>query len=358
MAAPAHPADPATDSQNAHDDAMVVLDHVSKEFGGRKRSVTAVDDVSLSIRRGEIYAIIGYSGAGKSTLVRLINGLESTTSGTLTVNGRTISGASESGLRKARTDIGMIFQQFNLMNSKTVAANVEFPLKIAGWAKEKRRARVQELLEFVGLEGKAGNHPDQLSGGQKQRVGIARALATEPSLLLADESTSALDPETTEEVLGLLKRVNEDLGITIVVITHEMDVVASIADRVAVMEKGRVVEEGTVYDVFSAPQTTPARRFVSTTVKPAPEGDEAAELKRRHHGYLVNIEIQDQADLGEVLSRMGSRGVKFNVVQGGLETLQGRTYGRLTLELLGEVSAIDAVVEQLKLVTTVKEVRA
>ena len=337
---------------------MVVLDGVSKTFRVGSRSVTAVDDVSLTIRRGEIYAIIGYSGAGKSTLVRLINGLETVTSGTLTVDGQEISGAGESRLRRIRTEIGMIFQQFNLMNSKTVAANVEFPLKIAGWSKERRRARVAELLEFVGLADKAKSHPDQLSGGQKQRVGIARALATEPHLLLADESTSALDPETTEEVLDLLKRVNEDLGITIVVITHEMDVVAKIADRVAVMEKGRVVEEGNVYDVFSDPQTAPAQRFVSTTVKQAPTGDEAKELKARHRGHLVNVEIHDQAEVGQVLSRLGERGVTFTVVQGGLETLQGRTYGRLTLELLGEITAIDAAVEQLKLVTTVKEVRA
>lgn len=337
---------------------MVVLDHVSKAFGSKKRAVLAVEDVSLTIRRGEIFAIIGYSGAGKSTLVRLINGLESTTSGTLTVDGRTISGASESSLRQARTDIGMIFQQFNLMNSKTVAANVEFPLKIARWSPARRKARVQEMLEFVGLAEKAKNYPDQLSGGQKQRVGIARALATEPSLLLADESTSALDPETTEEVLRLLKKVNEDLGITVVVITHEMDVVASIADRVAVMEKGRVVEEGNVYDVFSDPQTAPARRFVSTTVKQAPTGEAARALKERHQGYLVTVEVEDQTRLGEVLARLGERGIRFNIVQGGLESLQGRTYGRLTLELLGEVSAVDAAVAQLKSVTTVQEVRA
>ncbi|WP_302183715.1 methionine ABC transporter ATP-binding protein [Rothia santali] len=337
---------------------MVVLRDVSKVFKTGKTRVTAVDAVDLTVRRGEIFAIIGYSGAGKSTLVRLINGLEPVTSGTLTVDGRTISGASESELRSVRTDIGMIFQQFNLMNSKTVAGNVAFPLKVAGWPRERRAARVKELLEFVGLESKAKNYPDQLSGGQKQRVGIARALATQPNLLLADESTSALDPETTEEVLRLLTRVNKELGITVVVITHEMDVVSTIADRVAVMEEGRVVEEGPVYDVFSNPRTAPARRFVSTAVKTLPTGDAAAKLKRRHPGYLVNVEIKDQTPVGSVLSHIGQRGVSFNIVQGGLETLQGRTYGTLTLELTGEITAIDAVVEQLKTVTTVKEVRA
>ncbi|MCT1368303.1 MULTISPECIES: methionine ABC transporter ATP-binding protein [Kocuria] len=337
---------------------MVVLDRVSKVFTVGKTTVKAVDDVSLTIRRGHIFAIIGYSGAGKSTLVRLINGLESTTSGTLTVGETTISGANDAQLRQARTNIGMIFQQFNLMNSKTVAANVEFPLKVAGWSAARRRERVAELLEFVGLRDKAKNYPDQLSGGQKQRVGIARSLATEPSLLLADESTSALDPETTEEVLGLLKKVNRDLGITVVVITHEMDVVASIADRVAVMENGKVVEEGNVYDVFSNPQTAPAQRFVSTTVKPTPTGARASELKERHEGRLISVEVTDQTKLGDVLSRLGERDVRFNIVDGGLETLQGRTYGKLTLELLGDTANIETVIEQLTSVTLVQEVRA
>lgn len=338
---------------------MVVLENVTKEFKTGKKTFAAVDDVSLTIKRGEIFAIIGYSGAGKSTLVRLINGLETTTSGTLTVDGRTISGQRESALREARHNIGMIFQQFNLMNSRTVASNVEFPLKVAGWDKAKRRARVQEMLEFVGLADKAKNYPDQLSGGQKQRVGIARALATSPSLLLADESTSALDPETTSEVLSLLKKVNAELGITVVVITHEMDVVSSIADRVAVMEKGRVVELGNVYDVFSAPQTEVAQRFVATTVKQAPSKDEAAELKARHRGYLVNIEITEgNQGIGKVLSYLGNRGVQFNIVQGGLETLQGKSYGNLTLELIGEVTSVDAVIAELGTVTRVKEVRS
>lgn len=337
---------------------MVTLENVSKTFRSGKNTVKAVDDVTLTINRGDIFAIIGYSGAGKSTLVRLINGLETTTSGTLTVDGFEISGKSESELRKARTQIGMIFQQFNLMNSRTVAGNIEFPLKIAGWDKAKRRARVQEMLEFVGLADKAKSYPDQLSGGQKQRVGIARALATSPSLLLADESTSALDPETTAEVLDLLKKVNEELGITVIVITHEMDVVSSIANHVAVMEKGRVVEEGSVYDVFSNPQTNVARRFVGTTVKQAPTGVDAKELKSRHRGYLVNIEITEgNQGIGKVLSYLGNRNVSFNIVQGGLETLEGKSYGNLTLELIGDVTSVDAAMAELQTVTRVQEVR-
>lgn len=337
---------------------MVVLNNVTKEFKVGKKTVTAVNGVDLTINKGEIFAIIGYSGAGKSTLVRLINGLEAITEGSLTVDGFEIAGKRESQLREVRTNIGMIFQQFNLMNSRTVAGNVEFPLIIAGWDKAKRAERVAELLDFVGLADKAKNYPDQLSGGQKQRVGIARALATSPSLLLADESTSALDPETTAEVLDLLKKVNAELGITVIVITHEMDVVSTIADRVAVMENGRVVESGNVYDVFSNPQTEVARRFVGTTVKSLPVGDEAADLKARHKGYLINIEITEGNNgIGKVLSYLGSRNVSFNIVQGGLETLQGKSYGNLTLELLGDVTSLDAVVAELKTVTRVQEVR-
>ena len=214
------------------------------------------------------------------------------------------------------------------------------------------------MLEFVGLADRAGHYPNQLSGGQKQRVGIARALATNPALLLADESTSALDPETTHEVLALLKRVNRELGVTVVVITHEMDVVSSIADRVAVMESGRVVEQGNVYDVFSNPQTDVAKLFVATTVKLAPTGQEAEDLRASHRGYLVNVEIvEGNQELGKVLSYLGARNVRFNIVGGGIETLQGKAYGTLTLELLGEITSIDAAVAELKTVARVQEVR-
>ena len=337
---------------------MVTIDNVSKIFGKGKKEVAAVKNVSLTVKKGEIFAIIGYSGAGKSTLVRLINGLESTTSGTLTVDGFEISGKRDLELQKVRTNIGMIFQQFNLMNSRTVAQNVEFPLKVAGWSKGERTKRVQEMLEFVGLADRAKYYPSQLSGGQKQRVGIARALATKPSLLLADEATSALDPETTHEVLELLKEVNRELGITVIVITHEMDVVSSIADRVAVMEEGRVVETGNVYEVFSNPQTEVAQRFVATTVKQSPTGDAAAALRKNHKGYLVNVEIvEGNQELGKILAYLGSRNVRFNIVHGGIETLQGKAYGTLTLELLGDVTSIDAAVAELKTVTRVQEVR-
>ncbi|NMB21898.1 MAG: ATP-binding cassette domain-containing protein, partial [Corynebacterium sp.] len=252
---------------------------MTKVFTNNKNTETiALDDVSLSVEPGEVIGIIGYSGAGKSTLVRMINGLDTPTSGSLLLDGTDIVDMPESRMRKLRSRIGMIFQQFNLFQSRTAAGNVEYPLELAKMDKAQRKARVQEMLEFVGLSDKGKNYPEQLSGGQKQRVGIARALATNPSLLLADEATSALDPETTREVLALLRKVNKELGITIVVITHEMEVVRSIADHVAVMEDGRVVEHGSVYEVFSHPQTAVAEKFVATSLRNTPDVIEADDL--------------------------------------------------------------------------------
>jgi D-methionine transport system ATP-binding protein len=243
--------------------AIISFNGVTKVFGSGKKTTTAVDNVTLSIEEGEIFGVIGQSGAGKSTLVRLINQLEPITSGTLTVQGHENVGyLKENELKVLRRDIGMIFQHFNLFGAKTVAKNIEFPLKLAKVPKEERAKRVAELLEFVGLSEKAQNHPSQLSGGQQQRVGIARALATNPKILLADEATSALDPETTLDVLRLLKKVNRELGITIVVITHTMSVVRMICDRVAVMDSGQVVEVGTTQKIFEHPEHTVTRRFV------------------------------------------------------------------------------------------------
>jgi D-methionine transport system ATP-binding protein len=223
--------------------ALVELRGVTKRYrrADTGETVTAVEGVDLDVHRGEVLGVIGYSGAGKSTLVRLVNALELPTSGTVTVAGQELTAIPERDRRQARRRIGMVFQQFNLFRSRTVAGNVAYPLKVAGVGKDERDRRVAELLDFVGLLDRAYAYPEQLSGGQKQRVGIARALASNPELLLADEATSALDPETTAEVLALLRRVNQELGVTIIVITHEMDAVRRIADRVAVMEQGRVV---------------------------------------------------------------------------------------------------------------------
>ena len=244
---------------------MIELTHISKNFASGGRTVHAVQDVSLSIGKGEIFGIIGFSGAGKSTLVRCINLLERPISGSVTVDGKEMTALSARELRQARKKIGMIFQHFNLMPSRTVFGNVAYPLRGSGLSREQIADKVHRLLELVGIGDKAEAYPKQLSGGQKQRVAIARALANDPNVLLCDEATSALDPQTTKAILRLLKDLNEKLGITVVIITHEMAVVKEICDRVAVMEHGRVVEQGEVFNVFADPRQEITRSFIHTT---------------------------------------------------------------------------------------------
>ena len=328
----------------------------TKVFHGRRRGgeVRAVDGVTLDIAAGEIFGVIGYSGAGKSTLVRLINALEATTSGSVLVDGTELAGLPEARLRHVRAGIGMIFQQFNLMSSRTVAGNVAYPLEVAGWPRARRAERVRELLDFVGIGDKADVYPSKLSGGQKQRVGIARALATNPRILLADEATSALDPETTQDVLALLQRVNRELGITVVVITHEMDVVRSICHRVAVMEHGRVVELGDAYQVFSAPREDVTRRFVATALKDRPSAAVLARLRERHAGRIVTIGVDEVNGSSALLTRtLREHGVDGTVVYGGITEVAERPYGSLTVELVGPAGAVADAVAALRRVTDV-----
>lgn len=324
---------------------IVSLAGVTKSYPAAGRDsapVTAVDDVTLDIEQGDVFGIIGYSGAGKSTLVRLINALEPATSGTIHVDGVDITALGERELRRIRGGIGMIFQQFNLFSAKTVKANIAYPLKLAGWSPREIDERVAELLRFVGLADKARAYPEQLSGGQKQRVGIARALATRPSILLADEATSALDPQTTHEVLDLLGRVNREQGVTIVVITHEMDVIQTIATKVAVMEKGRVIEQGEVFDVFSRPQNPASQRFVGTVIKGLPSPAEAAALRERHAGRLVTFSFRDgDFSQSQVLLDLAQAGLEFELVYGGINDIRGRAFGHLTLAIRGADAAID-----------------
>jgi D-methionine transport system ATP-binding protein len=339
-------------------DPVIVFDHVSRVFDGRSGPVAAVDDVSLSVRRGEVFGVIGFSGAGKSTLIRMINGLETPTSGTVTVLGHEVSALSESQLRPVRRRIGMVFQQFNLMQSRTVAGNVNYALATAGWPKGKREARVGQLLEFVGLSSHAKHYPEQLSGGQKQRVGIARALAAEPEILLADEATSALDPSTTAEVLTVLRRVNEELGVTIVAITHEMEVIRSIADRVAVMDSGRVVESGKVYDLFSRPShSAEAASFVTTALKDRPNAEEIARIRERTDGRLLMVSLKDAAAVSAVLGTAGQRGVGFEIVHGGMSATKDSAYGLLTVSLTGEPAVVEEFVADLSGAGDVQEVQ-
>lgn len=321
---------------------LVRLEHVSKSYRTPDGTRVAVDDVSLDVREGEILGVIGYSGAGKSTLVRLINALELPSSGKVFVGDDELTALPEARLRAVRQGIGMIFQQFNLFRSRTVAGNVGFPLRVAGLRRAERDERIAEVLDFVGLLDRAYSYPEQLSGGQKQRVGIARALATNPRILLADEATSALDPETTADVLALLKRINRDLGVTVVVITHEMDAIRAIADRVAVMDSGKVVEEGNVYDVFSSPTTPAAARFVRSVLQDRPSAETLERLRKTHSGRIVTIQVAEVKNfIGAVSSVFSEADVDAELVFGGISELQERAIGALTYELVGDDARID-----------------
>ncbi|AGF71628.1 methionine ABC transporter ATP-binding protein [Corynebacterium halotolerans] len=328
---------------------------LTKVFATGKTETTALDGVTLTVEPGEILGVIGYSGAGKSTLVRMVNGLDVPTSGQLLLDGTDVVGMSEGKLRRIRSGIGMIFQQFNLFTSRTAAGNIEYPLKLAGMPKAERKARVTELLEFVGLGDRGRSYPEQLSGGQKQRVGIARALATNPSLLLADEATSALDPETTQEVLELLRRVNREFGITIIVITHEMEVVRSIADKVAVMEAGKVVEYGSIYDVFSHPQTPVAQRFVATALRNTPDQVEAEDLLV-HEGRLFTINLTEDSGFFAAAAALRETGASISIVHGGVTTLQQQSFGKMTVRLNGPQQAIEDFRSTLSQTTDIQEI--
>ena len=331
--------------------ALVRLENVSKTYPTASASgvVTAVDDVSLEIERGDIFGIIGYSGAGKSTLVRLMNALELPTSGKVFVGDEELTAMTERQLRAERRQIGMIFQQFNLFRSRTVAGNVAYPLTVAGVPRAERDRTVARLLDFVGLLDRAHQYPEQLSGGQKQRVGIARALVRDPRLLLADEATSALDPETTADVLALLDRVNRELGVTIVLITHEMDAIRAIADRVAVMEGGRIIEDGDLYEVFATPTTPAAARFVRTVLHDRPSATTLARLRSTHDGRLVTVRVPDRKGFTAELSRaFAAHGVEESLVFGGISEIAERPVGALTYALTGSDGAIGDLLEALR----------
>lgn len=341
-------------SSPASPDTIIRFAQVEKVFA--KASTPALTDITLDIRRGEIFAVIGYSGAGKSTLVRLINGLEKVSGGTIDVDGTRVSDLREGEMHRVRGNIGMIFQQFNLMHSRTVFGNIEFPLIVAGWQKADRTERVWELLDFVGLTDKAWMYPEQLSGGQRQRVGIARALAAKPSVLLADEATSALDPETTHEVLQLLKRTNRELGVTVVVITHEMDVVRSIADRVAVLEHGYLVGLGTTYDLFANPTTEQAQAFLASVTQTAPNETQLDTIRQRDNtDRLFNVSVSNDTDLGGLLSDLvADHGVRFSLHFGSVDIIQQKQFGHVTISLTGE--HVDEALASLRTHTTVEEI--
>lgn len=328
---------------------MIVLRNVSKIFNARSGPVTAVDDVSLQVEQGQIYGIIGYSGAGKSTLIRLLNGLEKPTSGSVIVAGQDIAQASGETLRQARLKISMIFQHFNLLWSRTVSENIAFSLQIAGAPKAAIQRRVQELISLVGLSGKEHAYPSQLSGGQKQRVGIARALANSPDVLLCDEATSALDPQTTDAILELLLDINRQLKLTIVLITHEMHVVRKICHRVAVMEAGRIVEEGEVLSVFTRPQQPITRQFVKQTTEysSADTPFNLALVNPAEGGVLkltfVGLSTQ-QPIVGELTLKYA---LPFNILHGKMTQTTNGTFGELWLQVPASSTQLENILADL-----------
>ena len=329
---------------------MIELKHLCRDFGEGKLTIHAVNDVSLTVESGDIFGVIGFSGAGKSTLVRCINLLERPDSGAVLIDGVEMTALKPAELREARKKIGMIFQHFNLMPSRTVAENIAYPLKGSGLSRQERDEKVRELLKLVELEEKEKAYPSQLSGGQKQRVAIARALANEPKVLLCDEATSALDPQTTKQILKLLKTLNEKLGITIVLITHEMAVVKEICSHVAVMDHGSVVEQGDVYSIFANPKMQITRNFIRTTSnlhkmeELIEEGARIAELQPGE--LIIRLSYVERNVAEAVISQISRRyNVDVNILFANVEILQGSQLGGTVAIISGDRADVTKAIE-------------
>ena len=332
---------------------MIRLENVSKTFTDSNKEVHAVNNVSLTINDGDIFGIIGFSGAGKSTLVQCINLLEKPTVGKVFVDDAEITALSGKELRKARKKIGMIFQHFNLMPSRTIFGNVAYPLRGSGFSKEEIKEKVHHLLELVGISEKENAFPSQLSGGQKQRVAIARALANDPSILLCDEATSALDPQTTKSILKLLQQLNQTLGITVVVITHEMAVVKEICNRVAVMDHGDVVEEGEVFHVFASPKEPLTRSFIKTTsnlqkIEELIAADSPVVATKKGE-LIVRLSYVEKNTSEPLISTVTQKfGIILNIVFADVEIVQNAPIGGTVAIVSGESSRIDEALQYLR----------
>lgn len=332
---------------------MIDLKNISVIFKQKDKTIEAVKNVNLKVDKGDVYGIVGYSGAGKSTLVRVINLLQKPTVGEVTIKETELTALSEKQLRQERKSIGMIFQHFNLMNSRTIYDNVDFSLKYSGKSKQERRQKVEELLELVGLSDKAKAYPSQLSGGQKQRVAIARALANDPEILLCDEATSALDPKTTLQILALLRELNKKLGLTIVLITHEMQVVKEICNKVAVMEDGKIIEQGDSIQIFSNPKEALTRDFIRT----ATHIDQALETilgnpkfsKLQPNEWLVELAYVGDQTNEPLIAQLYSRyRVTTNILYGNVEIIQDVPLGSLVVTLAGELNQRKRALDHLK----------
>lgn len=320
---------------------MIELQHIDKVYHTASGDLHALKDINLTINEGEIFGIIGLSGAGKSTLVRCINMLEKPTSGKVMVDGQEMTALGEEQLRKARQNIGMIFQHFNLLSSRTVFGNIAFPLEIQGMDKAAIQKEVEPLLDLVGLKDRADHYPSQLSGGQKQRVGIARALASDPKVLLCDEATSALDPQTTESILNLLRDINKRLHITIVMITHQMNVVKEICDRVAVIENGEIIEQGSMVDIFTNPQKATTKEFVASIQhNDLPDFVKKLDIHKDYKAgdkALVSLSfIGDSAGEPIVSVLIKEYDTNVNILTANIETLQDTPFGTLLIEVEGD----------------------
>lgn len=324
---------------------MIELKHINKSYDGH---ITALDDINLTINDGEIFGIIGQSGAGKSTLIRCINMLEPPTSGEVLINGQDMTKLSKKELREKRKHIGMIFQHFNLLSNRTVFQNVAFPLELANVPKAEQEKKISAILDLVGLTEYRNKYPAQLSGGQKQRVGIARAIVSDPEVLLSDEATSALDPETVKSILHLLKHINEKLGITIIMITHQMEVIKQIADRVAVIEKGRIIEESSVVDLFTAPKTETSRKFIGSVISnelPDALSHMNITQNKEHPDDLTAIRLSFRGDVADepiVANLIRKYNLDVSILYGNIDYIHGVPFGKLIVTAAGSDENIRA----------------
>lgn len=326
-----------TSNSKDSDKTIISFENLSKRYEKQGQTFVALDNVTFKVNKGDVYGLIGFSGAGKSTLLRMVNALETPNDGKVFVKGGDLTSLKEGKLREVRKGIGMIFQEFNLLETKTVFDNIAIPLVLRHESKQNIKSRVEELLKFVGLEDKAKALPGELSGGQKQRVGIARALATEPEILLCDEATSALDPDTTESILNLLARVNKELNVTILFVTHTIRVVQKLCNKVAILEHGKLVENGSVIDIFSKPKSTIAKRFVETVIPSKIPESIVAELKKYEANYkVIRIFFHAEHATDDVIWQINAKlGVHTNVMFASVTELQGRVLSIITLQLTG-----------------------
>lgn len=326
---------------------MIAIENISKSFETNGKKVQAVKNVDLQIKQGEIFGIIGSSGAGKSTLIRCINRLEEVDSGNIFIEGKNINSLNKKDLNSKRKDMAMIFQHFNLLSQKTVYENIAFPLKLKGLNKKEIDNKVDTLLNYVDLRDKRDNYPSQLSGGQKQRVSIARALANEPKILLSDEATSALDPKTTKSILNLLKKIRDEFGLTIVLITHQMEVVKDICDKVAIMENGEIIEVNTPIELFRNPRTKTTKAFINSLSTVA--ADEEYINPRKFQGTVIRLSFLGESAKEPIVSRMIKNfNIEANILSGNINELVSTSVGHLILEILGEDQEVNNAINYLK----------